>query len=153
MSNKIVRFLIIFILAGILGGMVFGFTLALCVLGLIYSPELFVLLSFIISLFYIFSIWRQIKNKTYLVIIRKFIEIIFFASLLNAMFILEAELLTFNTSDWNIIYMCLGITTFPLVFYLILEEYYNESWLYKEIEHIIKGMQIYGILPKDKEGK
>lgn len=153
MKNSVTKFIIIFFLAGILGGALFGFTFALCILGLIYSPELCLFFSLIISLFYIPSIWRQIKQKTYLVIIRKFIEILFFATLLNCLFLLEEEIITFNSLEWNVIYICLAITIFPLTIYLILEEYYNESWLYKEISHIVNGMQIYGLLPKDEKEK
>jgi hypothetical protein len=72
---------------------------------------------------------------------------------LTALFCLEEELILFNNFDWIIIYICLGIVIILLTFYLLLEEYFNQSRIYLELNHIIKGMQFYGILPKETNKK
>ncbi len=150
LSKVIKRFLLIFLLAGILGGAIFGFLLSLCVFGLIYRPELCIFFSMIISLFYIPGVWRAIKNKTYPVIIRKLFEIVFFASVLNAMFLIEEGIIEFNSFDWYVVYICVGLVIILMTTFIILESYFAQSWLFREINHIINGMQIYGLLPNEE---
>jgi hypothetical protein len=149
--NSIIKFFVIFFLAGIIGGCIFGFMLALGVLALYHGPEICLVFAVIASLFYIPGVWRIIKQKTYLVIFRKIVEIIFISAFLTAMFLLEEESMLSSPFDWNVIYVCLALSIFTLTFYLILEEYFNQSWLCQEINHIINGMQMYGLLKKEKQ--
>ena len=152
-KEKIIKFLLVFFIAGILGGTLFGFMFSFVILSIIYNPILCFIFSAIVFLFFIPSIWKQIKLKRYFVIIRKLFAIFFFGTLLTAMLLLEESMISFNKFDWTVIYICVPLVLIPFTIYLILEEYYNKSWLYKEIQHIIKGMQHYGLLPKEDKEK
>jgi hypothetical protein len=154
MSKPITKFIVVFFLAGILGGAIFGIMLALLVLGIFYNPFIFGAASLIVSLFYIPGIWKILtKYKTYPVIIRKVFEVLLVSGFLTAMFSLEEGTISFGSFDWTIIYFCLGIVIIPLTLYLLLAEYFNQSRIYKEIEHIKNGMQLYGILPNENKKK
>jgi hypothetical protein len=63
------------------------------------------------------------------------------------------EIIPFNNYDLIIIYSCVGSVMVGFTFFLIISEYYPKSWIYLEIEHIIKGMQISGLLPESEDEK
>ncbi len=145
------KFILVVFFAGLIGGGIFGFMFSLYVLTIYYNIEISIILTFFVGLFYIPSIWRQIRQKNWFVIIRKLIEIVIIGLGLATLFTLEEERITFSSFDWWIIYICTPLVFIPFTLYLVLEEFYNETRIYKEINHIVKGMQIYGLLPKEKE--
>lgn len=147
-SKTIGQFLIIVILAGILGGAVFGFLLSLLVLSLYYNLVTCIVFSFFVFPFYIWSFWKQFKKRRWFVIIRNFFAIFLIACFLTVMFSLEEGIITFNNFDWLIIYICLGFVILTFTTFVIISEYFPESRIYKEGEHIINGMILSGLLPE-----
>lgn len=152
-SESIKKFLLIISLGGVLGGAIIGITLALLIFPLIYAIETVIFFTAIVFIFFIPGICLQIWRKKWIVIIRRIFFVVVISLFLSAMFLLEEGLIPFNAFDWSIIYICLVLGIIPLTLFLILSEYYNESKLYQEIEHVIKGMQLYGLISMDKEDK
>jgi hypothetical protein len=151
--DSILNFFLLFFVFGIIGGAMFGFMLALAVLAFIYNPIFSIIFSFIIFLFFIPGIWKQVKLGKFAYIIRKVFEAGFYGLLFSALFSLEEGIIPFSNFDIVVIYISLFLTIFPLTLFLILAAYYNNSWLYQEIKHIIKGMQLYGLLPEEDKEK
>lgn len=152
-SNKIVKFLVIVGLAGVLGGVIFGFLLAFLVLALVYAYEVVPIFAMIVSLFYIWSIYKQTRQKRWFVVLRRFIEIFLISTFLTAWFAIEDGLINFNNFDWTIIYICIGLVATVFTIYLIIAEYFPKSWINIEIEHILRGMQLHGLISEFEKQK
>jgi hypothetical protein len=151
MSDKIIKFLLLFGLVGILCGAVCGFLISILILGLYYNPETFIFFTMLVFPFFLWSFWKQFRKGRWFVIIRRFFEIFFISGFLTAMFSLEEGIITFNDFDWLITYICLAFSIIGFIIFAVILEYYNESGIYKEAEHIINGMRMSGLLPESDD--
>jgi hypothetical protein len=150
-SVSIKKFVLLIFIGGFLCGGTLGITLALLVFPLIYDLETVIFITAIVFGLFLPSICLQIWRKKWALVIRRFFFVTIIGLFLSAMFVLEENLLEFNRFDWNVIYICLALGVIPFTLFLILSEFYNESKLYQEIDHVIKGMQIYGLVSKSPD--
>ena len=151
MTEKISKAFFIIIIGGVVGGIGLGFLAFLIITPLVFTPIQSVVISGIIIFFYIPSIYRQIKNKTYLVIIRKIGAAIFLGLIFSAMVVFEAGEHDFSGINF---YIFLGIILFVAIvwtFYITITEMFPKTRIAQELSHTIKGMQRFGLLPTDKE--
>lgn len=151
MAKNIYKFLILFFFGGILAGGVFGIVLGLFMLPLIYDLESTIFFLAVVFIFFIPSICIQLWKKKWGVVIRRLFTAIAVGLFFTAMYALEEEIIPFNDFDWKIIYISVTAAIFLFTLFLILSEFYKDSWLNQEIEHIFKGMKLYGLLPEDEK--
>jgi hypothetical protein len=149
-ENSATKFFLLYIVVGLLGGLMFGLILALFILPLIHNFLLTLFFTAIVFLFFIPGICIQLWKKNYGVIIRRVCFAVFLGIMFSAMFSLEEGSIPFDEVDRTIIYICLAAATTAFLFLLVLGEHFNDSKLYKEFEHFIGGLKHYGILPEEK---
>lgn len=154
MKHKTVfKFLLVAGIAGLICGAIFGFIFAFLCLGVIHNFEASIFFSVIIFPFFLWSIFKNLKRKQWFVIVRRFIQIVLVAAFVTAMFGLVQGTIPFSRFDWYMIYFCIAALSLLTTFLIVLAEYYNDGKIYNEIKHLIRGMQMSGLLPESEEEK
>ncbi|MEZ5426085.1 MAG: hypothetical protein R2747_07470 [Pyrinomonadaceae bacterium] len=150
-KDQIIKFLLAILLAGAVGGGLGGLTLGLIVLALIHDFLVSLMFSVLIFPFFLWSIFKNLKKRKWFVVLRRLIQAYFTACFLTAMFLLEEGSIEFDQKDQLILYICAGLGAILFTIFMVLAVYFPSNRLLVEIEHIIKGMQIVGLLSESPE--
>ncbi|MEK7725203.1 MAG: hypothetical protein AAB336_12685 [Acidobacteriota bacterium] len=152
--DQIIKFLIIIGIAGILGGGIFGFLIALIILGLIYEPAFFAFLSILLFPFFVWSIFKNLWQRKWFISIRRIFQILIISSFGTAMFSLDQQSIPFSNFDYWTVYICLAFTISLSTFLMVLSEYYPKSRIYRQIKSLVYVIQISSLISEfDSEKK
>lgn len=139
--------LLICLFGGGLAGFVFGLAVIAVVQNVIVSLALYP----IVLVFFIWGIWKHLMIGRWLVVIRKLIEVYLVSCFLTIMYTFEESDLGFSAFEWNITFLFMAGAISFFSAYFIITQYFSESRIHREIEHLLRGMQIFGLLPGNDE--